>query len=241
MKSGVYQITNEVNGKLYIGSAVNLERRKAQHIRYLKRGDHPNIHIRRSCKKHGVDSFSFKVIVNCAPENILSWEQIAIDGLNPELNICPKAGNTAGRKFSEETKQRIGRANLGKKHPPRSAEYRAKISAALKGKKKTPEHVNNMLANRKPIIYTDEVRQRYAEGTRKSYEDGTRTRQKSEQHKNKIGMFFADLSDDQVREIFKLKSNGMTGDDIARLYKKPASTICQILKRKRYKWVNIDG
>lgn len=241
MESGVYQITNEVNGKRYIGSAVNLEIRKKQHFQRLKKGDHPNIHLRRSCAKHGLGAFSFKVIVNCAAEHVLSWEQTALEGLMPEFNICPTAGSSAGRKFSEETKDKIRQKAIGRKYTIRSAEHRAKLSAVHKGKSK-PQHVIDALqAGRRNYIITDEHRLKTANHLRASYVDGRRNRDKTEDHKNKIGQYFSDLTDDQVRQIFELKKQGKSGAEIGRLFKKPNSTICQILKRKRYRWVKIDG
>jgi excinuclease UvrABC nuclease subunit len=38
---GVYCIKNKVNGKVYVGSSVNIRRRKTQHFVNLKRGIHP--------------------------------------------------------------------------------------------------------------------------------------------------------------------------------------------------------
>lgn len=46
--AGIYQIRNIVNGKVYIGSAVNIERRWGMHKNRLKAGQHRNIHLQRA-------------------------------------------------------------------------------------------------------------------------------------------------------------------------------------------------
>lgn len=237
MQSGVYEIVNQINGKRYVGSAVNLRKRKNEHFSKMKNGKHPNKRLNNSCKKYGVENFVFKEIVNCSPQSVLIWEQIAIDGLSPEYNICPIAGNTAGRVHSDRTKDKIRKKAIGRKVQPRSQEYRKKISERFKGVPKSPEHNAALQAGRKNRFYTEEQKLKISESLKKSYEDGRRSRKKSEKHCENIGRFWAALTDDQVRDIrFKAK-NGASGADLAKEYKKPRSTISQIINLKRYKWV----
>ena len=47
----IYQITNMVNGKYYIGSAESFARREWQHKYDLKRGAHKNPHLQASWNK----------------------------------------------------------------------------------------------------------------------------------------------------------------------------------------------
>lgn len=49
-----------------------------------------------------------------------------------------------GAKRSVESRARMSAAMTGKKHPPRSAEWSANLSAALKGKPKSPESIAKM-------------------------------------------------------------------------------------------------
>jgi group I intron endonuclease len=132
-KSGVYRITNQINQKVYIGSAVDLERREKQHFR----GSH-NFPLRRAMKKYGAENFQFDILVLCEPENLTFVEQDQIDywkkvkGWKNMYNICPTAGSMLGVKHSEETKQKLSEAAKGKQL---SEEHKQKISEALKGKK----------------------------------------------------------------------------------------------------------
>jgi len=58
----IYSIKNEKNGKLYIGSSMQLKRRWITHRSELKRNIHPNEHLQRSYNKHGKDVFVYSII-----------------------------------------------------------------------------------------------------------------------------------------------------------------------------------
>ena len=138
MIGGIYRIVNSVNGKFYIGSTCDLARRKRQHLLELIRNAHENKYLQRAFNMHGKDAFKFEDIVICSNENLLMYEQLIIDGLkattrNIGYNLCPIAGSTIGRKFSEEAKQNMRNARKGLKL---SEEHKRKISESLKGNKR---------------------------------------------------------------------------------------------------------
>lgn len=60
--SGIYQIRNLNNGKVYIGSAYNLYNRFRVHKSCLCLNNHDNDHLQKSYNKHGSDKFIFEVI-----------------------------------------------------------------------------------------------------------------------------------------------------------------------------------
>ena len=53
MKSGIYQIKNTLNGKVYVGSAKDFEKRWKRHFKDLENGVHSSIKFQRSFNKHG--------------------------------------------------------------------------------------------------------------------------------------------------------------------------------------------
>lgn len=85
--SGVYQIINTITGDCYIGSSVDLERRKQQHFRESVWRDKPNKQLYKDMKQYGKDNFLFKPIQLCDPEELKKYEQIAIEKYNPQYNI----------------------------------------------------------------------------------------------------------------------------------------------------------
>lgn len=141
MLSGVYKILNKVNGKIYIGSSINLNKRELYHLWELRIKNHSNEYLQRSFIKYGKDSFSFEIIDHCIPEKCIDREQFYINWYLKNgfdlYNICKKAGSVLGRKMSEETKIKIGLANSKQRLSEERKEHLRKINAG----KKLPEAV----------------------------------------------------------------------------------------------------
>ena len=96
-KSGIYQIRNLKNDKVYIGSAKSLKDRKNLHFSKLRRGIHHSIVLQRAFNLYGVNSFSFEVIEEVAElKNLIEREQHYFDIRKPEYNICKVAGSSLG-------------------------------------------------------------------------------------------------------------------------------------------------
>lgn len=77
--SGVYQIKCITNGKIYIGSAVDLLERCEHHRSSLRRGNHRNAHLQAAWIKYGEDNFEFTVLELVDPNDLLNAEQSWID------------------------------------------------------------------------------------------------------------------------------------------------------------------
>ena len=59
--SGVYEIVNTITGDCYIGSSVDLERRKRQHFRENVWKHKPNKQLYKDMKQYGKNNFLFKI------------------------------------------------------------------------------------------------------------------------------------------------------------------------------------
>lgn len=141
MNSGIYKITNKVNGKFYIGSSNNIKRRWGHHKSNLRSGTHTNYHLQNSYDKHGEDQFEFVLIEEVRRANLLAKEQEYLDeafGGDQEIyNISRVAGSPmAGLNHTEEVKQLLSEKLSGENHPhygkPVSEEWRRKISKSNK-------------------------------------------------------------------------------------------------------------
>lgn len=98
-QSGVYCITNTVNGKQYVGSAVNLAVRWVSHRSRLRTGNHHNPHMQAAWNKYGPDVFTFTVLEECPPARLVEREQWWIDTLDcvrHGYNIRLKANSNQG-------------------------------------------------------------------------------------------------------------------------------------------------
>ena len=148
-KSGVYEILNTTNGHRYIGSAVSLRKRKHDHWRELRRDTHCNEHLQRAWNKYGEDAFKFDVLEYWEPEFLVSFEQWWMNMLQPEYNIRPVAGSSLGVKRTAETRAKMSAAMMGKLMGYKHTETtRARISAALMGNQRAlgRKHTKEMKA-----------------------------------------------------------------------------------------------
>lgn len=93
---GIYKIENKVNGKLYVGSSVDIYNRWCQHINGLDSKTHKNKHLISSWHKYGEDEFEFVVIEECGSENLIEREQYWMDTLKPEYNKTKIASSRLG-------------------------------------------------------------------------------------------------------------------------------------------------
>ena len=162
MARGIYKIINITNNKFYVGSAVDLKRRKSRHFSELRNGKHNNKHLQAAWVKYGEQSFIFVVVEELdkeadllAAENVWLKEHVGKDycyniGVNataPALGMSGELSPTWGYKHTGESLRRIAETSMGRKRSeesihktivhligkPRSAEVRAKISTALTG------------------------------------------------------------------------------------------------------------
>lgn len=166
--SGVYAIEH-ASGKRYVGSAKNLARRRSTHLEYLRKNKHHAKHLQSAWNKYGAHTFSFRILLFCAFEDVLFYEQRAIDGFNsanPEFgyNSSPTAGNTAGVVFTEERLRRMSAALKGK---VQSAEAREKKRIASTGRKATEETRAKLVAVARALALDPIFREKMREGCRR--------------------------------------------------------------------------
>lgn len=151
-RSAIYQIRCLINGKVYVGSAVNFKQRWQDHRKRLSGGYHYNRKLQNAWRKHGPNQFAFEVLeIVPDPAHLLAREQAWLDRLRPSdagrgYNIYPVAGSPFGLKHSPETRAKLAAAQEGRKHGP---EARARMMAAWVRRKLDPENHARMSAAQK--------------------------------------------------------------------------------------------
>lgn len=124
--SGIYKIENKVNGKIYIGSSIDINKRWRYHVSDFEANRHCNSYFQNAWNKYGKDSFEFSIIeILDIKDNIFEREQYWLDILKPfgniGYNLCPTTnsysfgyslkGSTIdklkNRKFTEEHKRNM--------------------------------------------------------------------------------------------------------------------------------------
>ena len=136
---GIYKIQSTCKPeRIYVGSSVDIGRRWKQHLGNIPRpnGHHPK--LRDHVRKYGLNDLEFSVIEQfefISREHLLDREQYYLDTLLPWFNTCPIAKSRLGVGASDETRDKIRKANLNKKV---SDKTRTKMSEAQKAIKNKP-------------------------------------------------------------------------------------------------------
>lgn len=224
--SGIYVIVNTKNGKVYVGQAVDFDKRWKIHKWELNGGFHGNHHLQAAWNKYGAKVFKFLKLEYCKIEQLEEREQHYLDIYDAKgiaYNIVKNVrAPRRGLQHSEETRRKCSEANKrrppfsnetrrkmsesAKNRPRVSEETRLKMSAVGKGRKHSEETLRKMRESQKtrPPI-PDETRRKMsvAAKTRKRTPVSLETRHKlSEASKgNRNHSFGKPLSDETRRKI----------------------------------------
>lgn len=103
--TGVYLITNKLNGKQYVGASVRINNRISNHMnrdakRYLHHPFYEDVRL------YGSEGFSFEVLEICEKDKLLEREQFWYDVLKPEYNLVRPSECHFN---SEATRQKVAR------------------------------------------------------------------------------------------------------------------------------------
>lgn len=157
----IYKVTNNINQKVYIGkTSRTLEERKKEHISHIKS---ENYYFHNALRKYGVENFTWEIIEEVEQELENERERYWIEyyqsyeNKDKGYNLTPGG---EGYKLSEETKQKISKANTGKVRTPEmrkrlsevklklhfkhSEEAKQKMGTMRKGRKLSPETIEKL-------------------------------------------------------------------------------------------------
>jgi len=112
-KSGIYRWVNQVNGRSYIGSAIDLGKRLNEHYS----GNRSNTLLQQAIKKYSLASFSIEILEFCDKTVLIEREQFFFSLFDKKYNLSPTAGSPLGIIRSAETRQKLSEAFSGERNP----------------------------------------------------------------------------------------------------------------------------
>jgi group I intron endonuclease len=159
-KTGIYVITNDIDARVYIGSATSFKQRYAVHKKKITHNEGCNPKLKNFANKYGIEHLTFSAVHACEKDELLKVEQLYLDIFQPfddnGFNIARKAGSPIGYKHTQEAKDKMkGRPG------PRWDEEKKKYFSEIKKGKKRPESVKAKIRERfvgrtKPVMVYNE-------------------------------------------------------------------------------------
>jgi len=240
---GIYQIRNTANGKIYIGSSVDIERRWMEHEIRLNKNSHPNPHLQSSWNKYGEENFVFEVIEDVLRnEYLLVREQWFLDNIirwGIDYNIARKTSDVMrGRTHSDESKRKMSESRSGENHrmfgKHHSDETKRKISESLSGE-------NNPMFGKS---HSDETKRKMSESLSgennpmfgKSHSDESK-RKISEYRSGEKGSN-SRLTENDVLEIREMYATGeYLQSELAEMFDCARRNISSIVNRETWKHI----
>lgn len=152
MYSGIYTITNTIDGKIYVGYTKHLSQRRFEHMSKLSKGNHTSTHLQYAVNQYGVENFIYETLEECPRHLLVAMEHYwcnILDTHNPKrgYNILPTHPEGENKRLSEETKQKI---RIARAKQVITEEHKQAISKASKGRprkkgvKLSQEHKNKV-------------------------------------------------------------------------------------------------
>ena len=92
-KAGIYRWINNINGKSYVGSSINLTIRFSVYFNNnrFKHGSGFRMAIYKAISKYGLNNFTLEILEYCSKDIVIEREQFYLDLLKPEYNILKKS------------------------------------------------------------------------------------------------------------------------------------------------------
>jgi len=130
--SGVYYLTNNINGHTYVGSSINLSARMRSYLNtnYLKSKQNINMPIIKALLKYGHSNFSLWILEYAEPFELATRETIYITQILPYYNVLKQGYSSTGYRHTEETKKLLSELAKNRVHSP---ETKALIAKSLVG------------------------------------------------------------------------------------------------------------
>ena len=157
----IYKITNNINGKCYIGQTIKKPERRIN--RHFGRSNCKALH--NAIQKYGRDAFTFEILHETL--NIF-LDDLEIAEIKRHNTLAPHGYNlTSGGEYkkvvSEQTRKKISDAAKARKRKPHSPEARQKISESMKGRTVSPEHRKKLSHAHKGKTLSPEHRKKLSE------------------------------------------------------------------------------
>lgn len=215
--SGIYQIRNIVNEKVYIGQTKQpFLKRFLHHVWKLRKGNHDNKHLQRAFDLYTEEAFVFEVLEVVEDSKLLDEKEIEYIEKAKRCNLCYNISDGGqglhGVPMPSHVKEMLSelnrKLNTGKRL---SVETRKKMSDSRKGTKRSNDEVSKMLQTRTNKILS-----------------GNKTKS-------------CKITVEEVKQIKQMLMEGFAYEHIANQFSISSSNVNAIRSNRSWKYVQVEG
>lgn len=159
-KTGIYIITNDIDARIYIGSATSFKQRYAVHKKKIIQNEGCNPKLKNFANKYGIEHLTFSAVHACEKEELLKVEQLYLDIFQPfddnGFNIARKAGSPIGYKHTQEAKDKM-KGRPGHKWDEEHKKLFSEIKKGVKRPDSVKEKIReSYIGKTKPVMVYNE-------------------------------------------------------------------------------------
>lgn len=154
----IYLRTNKINGKQYVGQAVDFEKREYDWEK--RKRPYAGTYINNARNKYGIKNWTVEILKECNTQDELNeWEIYYIKALNTKApngyNLTDGGGGKIGYVTSQETRERLSKSHmglgLGEKRPEQAEKMKGEKNPFFH-KRHSKESIEKMKASHKGHI-----------------------------------------------------------------------------------------
>jgi group I intron endonuclease len=234
---GIYKILNRTTMDFYIGSSMNCYKRMYQHQTLLRNDKHHAPHLQHAWNRYGQGVFEYIVLQYVETDDAIELrkiEQSYLDELLPVYNVSKDAVNP-----------------LSTKYTPRKKEHTAKV---LPQNKSNWQEIKSKISKTVKALWADDDFREIqlscmnSPKAKENYSKSMKTRWQSPEYKERMSeKVLSTLSDgahgsskfckDDIIQIRKLASDGLSIKDIANKFESNYKTIRRIVVKETWNFV----
>lgn len=177
---GIYAIWRIGTAECYVGHSIDLAKREREHWNDLKSDRHRSSRLQNSFNKYGLDAFVFQILedgLSPTGDHLEAAERRWMDILMPCFNSHKVMGSKIGFAHSAETRAKIGAASRGRRHSEQTRQlmsaqrignkYRVGHQPSITGKHLSEETKSKISASKKGIPNLKKRGFRHSEETKR--------------------------------------------------------------------------
>lgn len=209
----IYKITNNINGKVYIGQTINPDYRWYKHKYLAQRGS--KRHLYSAMRHYGIDNFSFEIIEECGDELLDERERYWI-------NITHSTDSSVG--YNKTFGGEGGNTWILNNHKEDTSRL---LSKKLKGHRVNLNAIHMMAESRRGSTLSEEQKNKISESLREGYRTG-RIKANPPPHFDRTGCHQPESAKQKI-------SQSRLGKSYEEIY--GTERACAIKEKRRQNWI----